>query len=119
MQAQRRLGRSIVGGWSNYRSADVILQFMNRGRWVNNLRSVSDQYGYYQFRVYAGLRFRVYVSTVVPFQMYLPDGAGIFGPGWITCYQTWADTSRSVTARRGRTHKVLNTTLRPVGQGRC
>jgi hypothetical protein len=109
----------VVGGWSNYQSADVLLQFWGGNYWVNTMRTTSNQYGYYQFRVVSGLKFRVYVSTVLPFQMYLPGGAGPFDPGWITCYQDWADYSRSVTARRGKKHLVLNTTLRPVGQGRC
>jgi hypothetical protein len=115
MKLNRRARQALVAGYSNYRYAQVLLQYWSSTRgWVGWKATTANQYGYYGFWVPAGYFYRFYAQTRINHSVY-------FGPviGWRNCWQNVGGFSRYVKARSGWRYRNMNTYLRPVAGGGC
>ena len=103
-----------ISGHSNWSNANVNLQHVSGGSWVNTSggQTLSDPSGNYSHTVLAGYTYRYYVST----WFYMQFNFG-FGP--VLCRQLWADTSPSVSVVGGRNYPNLDTFLQPTGPIGC
>ena len=103
-----------ISGHTNWSSANVNLQHVAGGSWVNTSggQTLSDASGNYSHTVLAGYTYRYYVW----FRFYMPFN---FGGVIIQCHQLWADASASVTAVGGQNYPNLDTFPQPTGPIGC
>jgi hypothetical protein len=103
-----------ISGHSDWSSANVNVQHLDGGSWVNTPggESLSDASGNYSHTVTAGFTYRYYVW----FWYYMPFN---YGGVIIQCHQLWADTSASVATVGGGIYPNLDTNPQPTGPIGC